>query len=892
MEEARPHLMPGFDDSLYRWEREYFLENAVQGFLEISLAGDAARALEAELQALAGRLLALPQQLIHRDCQSQNILLRNNTPCFIDFQGMREGTGFYDLASLLWDPYVDFTGAQQRELLEYYQSLGAPGMTDAGFAQAFLDASAQRLMQALGAYGFLGIIKGRKDFLTHIQPALDRLCIVTQANPMLPRLHELAGAASLNGASRHAASRPAIPIAKTTGILAKASQYEHIFVDLFDTIIFRHVHPFEIIKIWADRIRPYFQIKCDNESLYRIRMDSIPKNPNGPLSYTYQEWMFELFIRLKNSDLISPNVSFEIFFNLTLELEEIIEKKSQFPNTEIVEKLKILKNAGKKIYVVSDFYLPKASVVQFLDNLSLKNFFDEVFVSCEFGMTKASGLLYPAILEKLVLKGSEVFMIGDNYHSDCVNSRKHGLGNFHIRNKYNSLPRKIFARLFTPSTSRRNFLAACNEYERACRRGEFHFSEYALAYYFFTDKLFRKLKQRGTQNIFFLSREGFLLKKFFEIYQEALVPAEERIRAHYLRISRQAAAILRYRPLGEEDFSGTGDISIRNFLGGCGFPPEKIEAINNAIGMDFSLTINKFTTSSEFQVLLENELFRDTYAKSIAENKKAFLHYYESFAIPREEEVAVVDIGWTGRMQDAIHQITGQKTIGFYLGLMKPSSLGEGCCKEGLLFSTIPCLSPFYEILCVNRQLYEQLLMAPHGSVTSYSLDALGNCVINEDYRDEEKTAYKGSVEPVQVFMQELFQRLCDDVRLKLVCWGALDWFYPAMAGIMIRSGLFVSAPRRWFLEAVSHGFVANFGNIDVGIRYNISGNFPLGEWFSFVEKPGKLMKYGVKICTMKNAFFRTVLFVFFAIPYSIFLRIYCATGKRRGASTLYFMDK
>jgi hypothetical protein len=33
----------------------------------------------------------------------------------------------------------------------------------------------QRLMQALGAYGFLGIVKERKDFLVHIKPALANL---------------------------------------------------------------------------------------------------------------------------------------------------------------------------------------------------------------------------------------------------------------------------------------------------------------------------------------------------------------------------------------------------------------------------------------------------------------------------------------------------------------------------------------------------------------------------------------------------------------------------------------------------------------------------------------------------------------------------------------------
>ena len=39
----------------------------------------------------------------------------------IDFQGMRSGLAEYDLASLLYDPYVHLTGSERAELLEFYR---------------------------------------------------------------------------------------------------------------------------------------------------------------------------------------------------------------------------------------------------------------------------------------------------------------------------------------------------------------------------------------------------------------------------------------------------------------------------------------------------------------------------------------------------------------------------------------------------------------------------------------------------------------------------------------------------------------------------------------------------------------------------------------------------
>ncbi len=45
---------------------------------------------------------------MHRDFQSQNILVRNGQAYLIDFQGMRPGLAEYDLGSLLLIPMSTF----------------------------------------------------------------------------------------------------------------------------------------------------------------------------------------------------------------------------------------------------------------------------------------------------------------------------------------------------------------------------------------------------------------------------------------------------------------------------------------------------------------------------------------------------------------------------------------------------------------------------------------------------------------------------------------------------------------------------------------------------------------------------------------------------------------
>jgi hypothetical protein len=118
-------------------------------------------------------------------------MIRDGEPYFIDFQGMRFGSPFYDLGSLLCDPYVNLSGNEQDDLLSFYYGLTRWGFDWASFRNTFWEASAQRLMQALGAYGFLGLNKGLKVFLEHIPAGLRNLLLAATQVASLPRLREL-----------------------------------------------------------------------------------------------------------------------------------------------------------------------------------------------------------------------------------------------------------------------------------------------------------------------------------------------------------------------------------------------------------------------------------------------------------------------------------------------------------------------------------------------------------------------------------------------------------------------------------------------------------------------------------------------------------------------------
>jgi hypothetical protein len=187
---TRVKLMEGFGPDLYRWERHYFRDHFVMDFCGIKFDPSFEQDLEAELSSLANRLSGGARCLVHRDLQSQNVMIRDGKPFLIDFQGMRFGSPFYDLGSLLCDPYVNFSDNDRDELLSFYHGLANWDLDWPPFQKTFWEASAQRLMQALGAYGFLGLKKGIKAFLAYIPAGLRHLHRAAAA-ASLSRLREL-----------------------------------------------------------------------------------------------------------------------------------------------------------------------------------------------------------------------------------------------------------------------------------------------------------------------------------------------------------------------------------------------------------------------------------------------------------------------------------------------------------------------------------------------------------------------------------------------------------------------------------------------------------------------------------------------------------------------------
>ena len=164
-----------FDFAALKWETDYFTENYLKLHKGITEIPESVRNF---YSLIAVSVEAQTKVLMHRDFQSQNIMIRPNSEvAFVDFQGARRGSMFYDIASLLWDPYVNLPLPMIKDFFEYWRSQyrGTRIYTKDDAWDGFVHASLQRLMQALGAYCYLSKVKKIEKFEQYIEPGKAKL---------------------------------------------------------------------------------------------------------------------------------------------------------------------------------------------------------------------------------------------------------------------------------------------------------------------------------------------------------------------------------------------------------------------------------------------------------------------------------------------------------------------------------------------------------------------------------------------------------------------------------------------------------------------------------------------------------------------------------------------
>jgi len=595
-----------------------------------------------------------------------------------------------------------------------------------------------------------------------------------------------------------------------------------IYIDLFDTIIHRTVHPNYCIKLWAKFVIREFGLKITPDELFIVRKNAlgyIAKNLQcSILEVSYQDLVLEIYERLRTNNLLKKDClkGFTEIFN---EADYKSEIAVQFTNKNTVNTLKQLKIEGYTIYLITDFYLSKDIICKILNFHEIASIFDDIYVSSDLNKSKARSSIYQLVLEVNSHRPEEVIMIGDDNQSDIINAAKFGIRGIRTKNIKHHFRNK--RRLF--GNNQKDFNKICRETENRCSTSNYTYSEYIIHFYFFTERLYQKAKEAKIKNLFFLSREGLYLKKLFDHYNTTQINVEP-INSHYLKISRKSAQLVTLKPLQEEKFENFREQHVQmsgiQLLKWLRFPDVIIEKIKIAINGDLNHIHTNIFTSELMEELRQVQLFGEYYEQIRVNQKNGFNTYLNSFKVDIETEgIHLVDVGWGGTMQENLYKFLKKEipVTGYYLGLKSIYNIENRTKRYGLNFSIYPSTGFTDSILKANGQLYEQLLSANHGSTVGYHSQNKGNHVI-EDYEKSEKYVYDNYIKDVQDYMFKEYKILLEDLNKVVYSYDSVQNYMTDMA---LRLGIFTGRKKIKFIEAISDGFYQNVGENKVGLSYS-----------------------------------------------------------------------
>jgi len=165
---------PAFNERSILWDLNYFK----YCFLKATGMDFQENLLEDDFRKMCNVLLSdQTNTFMYRDFQSRNVMIKDNEPWFIDFQGGRKGPVYYDIASFLWQAKANYPEGLRNELQDVYLEALSEYITidREHFFKQLRHFILFRTLQVLGAYGFRGYFEKKPHFIQSVPYAIDNL---------------------------------------------------------------------------------------------------------------------------------------------------------------------------------------------------------------------------------------------------------------------------------------------------------------------------------------------------------------------------------------------------------------------------------------------------------------------------------------------------------------------------------------------------------------------------------------------------------------------------------------------------------------------------------------------------------------------------------------------
>ena len=445
-------------------------------------------------------------------------------------------------------------------------------------------------------------------------------------------------------------------------IIKAAEPYDVVSFDVFDTVIRRAVPETEdVFFLLGQKIG---ETDCDNFKNLRINAGKEARrkaDENGIQEITPED-IYDCM----------PD-SYKAKKNEIIDEELKLEKQICFPDPVLKKVYEACVSQNKTVIFTTDMYLPKEVIADILSNCGYETY-QSLLVSSEEGKTKRNLQLFKHLLDSCP-QNCKIVHIGDNLRSDYLNAKKIGIKAIKIAKHPNRTTFFKAGHFDTDASLKYKRLKKITEYHSDPQNTFFHkygFECMGPVLVGAAVNLHRMIMTGNTDRVFFLSRDGFMLKRIYE----TLYPEDKEL-IDYLYISRksvQFSLLYRYENI-QEYLNLNGNKKIWNFKMFCnrvGIDSEKALEEWKSLGLSENYRFYSSQISSVPQIIDFYDRYREEIREKSAQAEKNVSEYLRQMKFTGN--IIIADTGGYGTTQKCLEIFCAENGIqasvtGVYLWL-------------------------------------------------------------------------------------------------------------------------------------------------------------------------------------------------------------------------------
>ena len=422
---------------------------------------------------------------------------------------------------------------------------------------------------------------------------------------------------------------------------------------------------------------------------------------------------------------------------IAAELE--LEEASLRPVPEIFDRVARLHREGQSVLFISDTYKPAPFLRALLERHGFWKEGDRLYTSSTEGVTKQSGGLYRAVLDREHLQPGGLRHVGDNDMADGLSARRNEVeAELFSATRLNRHERALAEQAGSDLEFRSRLAAACR-LARLSRFGMEDARERTLwnvgasvigpMLTGYVAWCLQEAEQQGIRRLYFVSRDGQVLLRIAQALCRAWKLG---IECRYLFGSRQAwhvpALTELENPALDWIFDPTLVLSVESVLRRVGFDaacatPTLAESGFVPSGWHRPLDLAE---RGRLKDVLRKDPLRSSILAEAEARRRTAAGYLRQEGLMDAVEWALVDMGWSGRMQRSLRSLLGGLGVarpfsGFYFALNGSPSAGDGDRMHSYLDPAGFARSGLRYI-----PVLETITAADHASVCSYRQEVDG----------------------------------------------------------------------------------------------------------------------------------------------------------------------